>query len=268
MTKFGLRARLGGVQRRQRWAAAAGTAAMGMLIAAAGFGPAAASTTGMVSGRPPASTADCNSVTTCYTPHQLRVAYAIQPLLDRGISGRGQTVVLPALAEQQLSPPLVSNIRQDLAGFDQLFHLPAARLQVTTTFAPGAQRWLSYGEETLDVEMIHAVAPAATIRLVLFNASALASAGGLITALTDTVRLGTYQGDVISISAAGGEHCFTSAEVARLHAALRGTGRSLGCGVVVTPPPPRHGCRRRRRHWSGRGTVHRDAAGLYAGQGG
>ncbi|MGH3223949.1 MAG: hypothetical protein ACRDPY_35605, partial [Streptosporangiaceae bacterium] len=30
---------------------------------------------------PPGSTADCNSVTTCYTPQQLQVAYGIKPLL-------------------------------------------------------------------------------------------------------------------------------------------------------------------------------------------
>jgi subtilase family serine protease len=70
-------------------------------------------------------------------------------------------VVLPELAEQQLSPPGVSNIRQDLAGFDKLFDLPAPRLQVAATFAPGASPWLAAGEEVLDAEMIHAVAPAA-----------------------------------------------------------------------------------------------------------
>ncbi len=40
---------------------------------------------------PPSSTADCDSVTTCYTPQQLQVAYGIRPLLDRGINGRGET---------------------------------------------------------------------------------------------------------------------------------------------------------------------------------
>jgi hypothetical protein len=47
---------------------------------------------------PPSPAADCNSVTTCYTPQQLQVAYGIKPLLDRGINGRGETVVLPELA--------------------------------------------------------------------------------------------------------------------------------------------------------------------------
>jgi hypothetical protein len=40
------------------------------------------------------------------------VAYGIKPLLDRGINGRGETVVFPELAESQLNPPLVTDMRQ------------------------------------------------------------------------------------------------------------------------------------------------------------
>jgi hypothetical protein len=44
---------------------------------------------------PGAVAADClTSRPPCYAPRQLRVAYGIQPLLDRGITGRAQTVVL------------------------------------------------------------------------------------------------------------------------------------------------------------------------------
>ena len=114
----------------------------------------------------------CDSLATCFSPAQIRVAYGIQPLTARGIDGRGQTVIVPELA-QQVSAPQVSNIGQDLAVFDKLFHLPAPGFQVTTAFAPGASRWLASGEEALDVEMIHAVAPAAAIRALLFNASAV-----------------------------------------------------------------------------------------------
>jgi subtilase family serine protease len=187
-------------------------------VAAGAVGPASAA-------QPAGGTGDCDSVAACYTPRQIRVAYGIQPLTSRGFTGRGETVVMPELAEQTLSPPLVSNIRQDLAGFDRLFHLPAARLQVTSRLAPGASRWLSFAEETLDVEMVHAVAPDATIRVILLKASAVARARSLIAALTDTVRLGTSHGDVISITAGVGEHCYTGAETARLHAALRAAAR-------------------------------------------
>jgi subtilase family serine protease len=196
-------------------------------------------------------TGACDSLASCYSPGQIRVAYGIQPLTDRGIEGRGVTVVLPALAQQRLSPPAVSNIRQDLASFDAVFHLPAPRLQVSTHLAPAASRWLAGGEEMLDVEMIHAVAPAAAIHVILFSASAADTAEGLIAGLTETVRFGTAHGDVISISAAGGEGCFTTTQVARLHTALQAAARhhvtvvtaSGDIGPVGEPcaqPPPPH----------------------------
>ncbi len=70
-----------------------------------------------------ADTGACDSLATCYSPAQIRVAYGIQPLTDQGIDGRGETVVLPELAEHRLSPGAgagaVTSIRQDLAGFDK-----------------------------------------------------------------------------------------------------------------------------------------------------
>jgi len=167
----------------------------------------------------------CASVPACYTPQQLRAAYGLRPLLDRGIDGRGETVVLPEQGEQQATPPSVTDIRQDLAGFDRRFHLPAARLAVTTTLARGASRWLALQEETLDVEMVHAVAPAAAIRVILLPSSAMVSAPALTAALTRAVRLGTSLGDVISLSMGVGEHCFSGAEVTRMHEQLQAAGR-------------------------------------------
>jgi subtilase family serine protease len=75
---------------------------------------------------------------TCYTPQQIEVAYGVAPLLARGIDGRGETVVLPELAEPQFPLP-TSDIRADLAEFDKLFHLPSAHLRSVTTLAPS--RW-------------------------------------------------------------------------------------------------------------------------------
>src|SRR5262249_16010403 len=63
---------------------------------------------------------------TCYTPRVFRTAYGISPLLERGIDGRGQTVVIPELAQQPA--PDASDIRQDMPRFDRLFGLPPARL--------------------------------------------------------------------------------------------------------------------------------------------
>ena len=115
--------------------------------------------------------ADCLTVSRCYAPRQFRVAYGIQPLLEDGIDGRGQTVVLPEVAARAAgppSPPKVTDIRQDLADFDSRFGLPPARIQVITTLAgSSASPWLAGIEEVVDTEMVHAVAPDATIRELL-----------------------------------------------------------------------------------------------------
>jgi len=182
------------------------------------------STAGAEVPRPHANggTADCASVTTCYTPQQLQAAYGVTPLLARGIDGRGETVVLPELAEPQFPIP-VSDIRQDLAQFDKLFHLPPAHLRSVTTLAPSASRWLANGEEVLDTEMVHAIAPAATILELVVSAKSLDSAPSAVAASVAALRLGSSLGGVISISAAGqtgGEHCDTPTEVAAIHSAL------------------------------------------------
>ncbi len=173
---------------------------------------------------PVGATGDCDSVTTCYTPHQIQVAYGIVPLLHRGIDGAGQTVVLPELAETQLSPPGVSDLRQDMADFDKLFGLPAPRLRVVSSFAGPVSPWLAYGEEVLDVEMVHAVAPDAAIRVLLVKTGSLDHPASAVAASVAVLHLGMTEGGVISISAAGqtgGEHCDTPAEVSDLNNALQ-----------------------------------------------
>ena len=92
--------------------------AVGLLVAACS--PAPASATGAATAHGTAqssvsSTADCESITTCYTPQQLETAYGVKPLLQRGIDGRGETVVLPELAETKLNPPQVTDLRKDFA---------------------------------------------------------------------------------------------------------------------------------------------------------
>ena len=74
---------------------------------------------------------------TCYSPRQFRTAYGIQPLTARGITGRGETVVLPEFAATP-GEDGVTDVRQDLARYDSVFGLPAARLRVITTLAPDA----------------------------------------------------------------------------------------------------------------------------------
>jgi subtilase family serine protease len=174
--------------------------------------------------RPSSGTADCISVATCYTPRQLEVAYGVQPLLRRGTDGRGETVVLPELAESKLAPPQVTDLRQDFAAFDRLFHLPAPRLRVVSTFAGPRDPWLAYGEEVLDAEMVHTVAPRAALTILLVRATSLDSADQAVAASVAALRLGASEGGIISLSPAGqigGEHCVDHAQLTQLNAALQ-----------------------------------------------
>jgi subtilase family serine protease len=134
----------------------------------------------------------------CYSPQQIQVAYGIQPLLERGIDGRGETVtaVVPVPVPSQ-GP---SDIRQDLAAFDSMFHLPAARIEVVTSLVPSASRWQATGEELGDLEAVHAVAPAATLRVVLFPASWDNSPANATADMLAALLLVVSHTDVASIS--------------------------------------------------------------------
>ena len=175
---------------------------------------------------------------TCYAPHVFRVAYGIQPLLERGIDGRGETVTVLA-APAAPGPPSIqctgrcptpagnpspdtTDIRKDLAAFDHMFGLPAAPVHVVTTLAGAASPWQATDGEAQDLEMVHMVAPAASLRVVLLPANALASAATATADMLAGLRLAVAGTDVASISWDLGEHFFTKAQVAQMHAILRG----------------------------------------------
>src|SRR5437660_2131610 len=102
------------------------------------------------------------SITYCYTPHQCRVAYGVESLIERGFTGKGQTVV-----------DIVSfgspTLQQDMDVFDHQFNLPSIKLQVispigTKQFDPSNKDMAGWAAETtLDVQIIHAIAPDAGI---------------------------------------------------------------------------------------------------------
>ncbi len=173
--------------------------------------------------KPLGGTGDCESIRTCYSPQQLEAAYGVDPLLRRGIDGRGETVVLPELAESQLSPPRVSDLREDFAAFDHLFHLPAPDLKVVSTFPRPVHPWFAFGEEVLDAEIVHAIAPRAALTILLVKETSLDNANNAVAASIAALWLGAMQGGIISLSPAGqigGEHCVTPAQVTQLNAAL------------------------------------------------
>ena len=97
----------------------------------------------------------------CQTPESMRDAYGLAPLIQKGDTGQGQTIV-----------DIVSfgspTLQQDIDAFDQQFGLPAITIQQISplhepvyTVKDDIAGWA--GETTLDVEIMHALAPGAKI---------------------------------------------------------------------------------------------------------
>jgi hypothetical protein len=128
-------------------------------------------------------------------------------------------------ASPTASAPQVTDIRQDLATFDGLFHLPAAHISVVTALAGASAPWEASTEEVMDTEIVHAVAPRAALRVVLMPDSSqdtpASDTAGMLAALPLAIR----DTDVVSFSGALGEHFFSPAQVA-------------GCGASCRTPRP------------------------------
>jgi subtilase family serine protease len=209
------------ISHRWRWVAAALAAAI--LTAASA---AAADSSGIARAATPPGPVSCGPpgvqpLLSCYTPHQYQVTYGVAPLLSRGIDGRGEIVVVPELAGPPPAGVTFTDIRGDLATFDRMFGLPAARLRVVNSIAQSKTPYLAGTEEVEDTEIVHAIAPGAALVVVLVPPTARTSPANFTTAVTEILRAGIAQGAaVISISGSYGEHFFTPAEVTRINSAL------------------------------------------------
>jgi subtilase family serine protease len=100
-----------------------------------------------------------------YVPQQYQKAYGVSGLLRSGVTGRGVTV---AITDAYAAP----TIYQDAQKYNRVHHQPRFHRGQFSQIVPGpndfnlidecgAQGW--YGEETLDVEAVHAMAPGARI---------------------------------------------------------------------------------------------------------
>ena len=215
--------------RRLSLAASLAAAAACMACLTAGFAsagpgrparPGTAVSAGMTTVTPVLSCGPPGYFIQCYSPGQYRVAYGAAPLLRRGITGSGETVVMPELANAP--GPNFTDIRKDLAAFDKKFGLPAAKLKVTTTLAGASAPYVAGTEEVEDTEIVHAIAPDAILDVVLVPLDAAASPANFTAAVTGTIHAAiTQNAAVVSISGSNGEHLLTRAEVASIHAALR-----------------------------------------------
>jgi subtilase family serine protease len=103
---------------------------------------------------------------TCgYNPQQIQKAYGVKTMLRHGFDGRGVTV---AITDAYAAP----TIARDLRIYNRVHHLPQFRPGQFRQIHParngydlvkecGGNGW--YGEETLDVEAVHSMAPRAKI---------------------------------------------------------------------------------------------------------
>jgi subtilase family serine protease len=214
----------GRARRRWRWAAVpavAGALTVALTAAAPPFAAAGAAKAAEKSRPVSCGPPRVLPPVLCYTPRQYEVTYGVASLLSHGIDGRGETVAMPEVANTPAHGVTYTDIRKDLASFDRRFGLPAATVRVDNSIAHAKTPYLAGTEEVIDTEIVHAIAPGATLEVILVPQSATASAGNFMTALTEVVRAGIAVGaSVVSISASAGEHLVTRAEVARLNAAL------------------------------------------------
>jgi hypothetical protein len=78
--------------------AAVGTTAAYLTAAAGQAAPARTAQAGTDMAALPLSCGPAHYIIRCYSPGQYRVAYGVATLLSSGIDGRGETVVMPELA--------------------------------------------------------------------------------------------------------------------------------------------------------------------------
>jgi subtilase family serine protease len=138
----------------------------------------------------------------CYSPQQLREAYGIEPLLNQGITGKDRTIVL---IDGSTSPTIYA----DLHLYDQLYGLNDPELNIISPFGPPPVNPSAYVETALDMEIVHALAPDATIDLVLFDANLATSEADFLSLALQATKyaIDNNLGDVISQSYGVGETC-------------------------------------------------------------
>jgi subtilase family serine protease len=176
----------------------------------------------------------------CYSPRQIRNAYNIQPLLNAGITGRGQTVVLIDFATS-------TTLSSDVHLYDQLFGLKDPTINVISPFGPPSIDPGFYVETALDVETVHSLAPSATIDLVLVNEDFVGTPSDFLSVALGGTKYAIDHnlGSVISQSFGLSESCAGSAYLQQeqsvfskaraKHITLLASSGDSGAAVLICP---------------------------------
>ncbi len=160
----------------------------------------------------PPTTAQCEAdfSVACYEPGQIQTAYNLDPLYQRGVTGKGETIVI---VDSFGSP----TIQKDLSVFDKTFGLPAPpSLKViqpagaVPPYDPNNSDMVGWaGETTLDVEYSHTIAPGANILLVETPVSETEGVTGFPQIVeAENYVINHHLGDVISQSFSATEQTF------------------------------------------------------------
>jgi subtilase family serine protease len=153
----------------------------------------------------------------CYSPQQLQQAYGVSPLLQQGVTGKGRIITIIGAFQDP-------TVKQELHLFDQVFGLGDPQLNILapfglTAFNPNDPLQRSFAVEiALDVEWAHAMAPDATIDLVMGNVPHQTLQDELTALLQATGYAVAHNlGSVISQSFGTGETCLGTALLQQAH---------------------------------------------------
>jgi subtilase family serine protease len=148
----------------------------------------------------------------CYSPSQFQTAYNLEPLYQKGLTGKGETIVI-------VDPYGYPYIGRELAVFDKAFKLPAPpSLQIIAPAGPipPYRRSVMEGdaiETSLDVEYAHTMAPGANILLVETPAAeGLGTSGFPAIVKAENYVVSHHLGTVISMSLGTAEQTFPNAQ--------------------------------------------------------
>jgi subtilase family serine protease len=183
---------------------------------------------------------EANFSAQCLTPEQVETAYNLRPLYARGITGKGETIVIV----DSFGSPTISH---DLTVFDQQFKLPAPPSFTIITPDGKTPAWDANdsdmtgwgGETTLDVEYAHSVAPGANILLVETPVSETEGVTGFPQIVeAENYVIKHHLGDVISQSFEATEQTFSGglAQIDQYHlrsAYQRAAGEKDGPTVLA-----------------------------------